>query len=107
MQVDNPRLTADMARLLDDHFCRFPDSEISQAVIEWYNAEYTALEDIEPYQVCPDSEENGAPETLTDVIDIISGFVSGKPRRVGRAAIRIICREATRSNAIRTSSEVE
>ena len=106
---------SDLLAQISDELRNNPDSCFAQNVIAWYNAEYSALGEVEAceYQVaineklCPDDDDNPVPETLTDVIDIIGGFVEGKPRRVGRAAIRIICREATRNNKLRTAPGID
>lgn len=99
-------LTTDQIRLLECHASRYPDAEITQAVIAWYNAEYAALGEIEPYEVCEPCEEGGTVETIEDALEAISGLLTGDTRQVGRATIRIICREARRQNIIRTAPQV-
>lgn len=54
-------LTEDMIRLLGSHIERFPDAPISRAVLDWYSAEYEALQDIEPYEVCPPKKKDSKP----------------------------------------------
>lgn len=98
-------LTTDQIRMLECHAIRYPDAEIIQKVVEWYNAEYAALGEIEPYTVCPPVEPE-TPETIEDVVNLIMGFVSGDNRRIARAAIGIICREARRRNIERTAPRV-
>ncbi len=99
-------LTTDQIRLLECHALQYPDSEIIAKVNEWYNAEYAALGEIEPYEVCDPCEGGGTAETIEDIVDVIDGFAQGKSRRVVRAAIRIACRIALRRNIERTAPNV-
>lgn len=104
---------SDILCQITDELRNRPDSCFSQNLIAWYNAEYSALSDLEgcEYQVainqnlCEDSED-GTPETVEDVIDVVFGFLEGKPRRVARAIIGIVCREIRRRNTIRTAPDV-
>lgn len=101
---------SDLLAQIADELRNCPDSCFSLNVIAWYNAEYSALSGVEgcSYQVaideekCPDSEDS-TPETIEDVIDIVTGFLEGKPRRVARALIGIICRQLRRNNVVRTA----
>lgn len=99
-------LTEDMIRLLGCHIERFPDAPISRAVLDWYSAEYGALQDIEPYEICPPSEENTEPRTIEDVVDLMIGITTNDNRRIARAAIGIMCREARRRLTERTAPGV-
>lgn len=104
---------SDLLCQIADELRNRPESCFSKNVFAWYNAEYSALSDLEAceYQVeinealCPE-DEGAVPDTLEDIVDIILGFTSGDNRRVTRAAIGIICREARRRNIEQTAPEV-
>lgn len=104
---------SDLLCQIADELRNRPDSCLSKNVFAWYNAEYSALEDLEgcEYQVeinealCPE-DEGIVPDSIEDIIDIILGFTQGDSRRVSRAAIGVICREARRRNIERTAPEV-
>lgn len=104
---------SDILAQIADELRNRPDSCFAKNVRAWYNAEYSALADLEgcEYQVeinqelC-EVEENPTAETLEDVIDIFVGFIENNPRRVARASIGIICREVRRRNIERTAPQV-
>ena len=105
---------SDLLAQIADELRNCPDSCFAQNVIAWYNAEYSALSSITDcsYQVrineelCPECPDAEPPSTIEDVVDILVGFTQGRPRRVGRALLRIACREALRQQTTNTAPNV-
>lgn len=103
---------SDLIAQIADELQNRPDSCFAENCLAWYNSLYSELsesvdckyqEQIDGSQ-CEDSDNE--PETLTDVIDVLTGFVQGNGIRVARATLRIICREAQRQVIETRSSDV-
>jgi hypothetical protein len=88
-----------LAQIAEEITCN-PTSCLSKNLLAWYDMAYANQFEFNDckYQVEINQElcETKPPATLTDVIELISAFMSNKPRRIARAALRIICREALR-----------
>lgn len=99
-----------LAQIAEEITCN-PSSCLSKNILAWYDMAYASQLDINncSYQVEINQNlcEIQPPSTLTNVIDLISAFLSNKPRRVARAALRIICREALRKITERTAPSIE
>lgn len=104
---------SDILAQIADELRNRPNSCFARNVIAWYNAEYSALSDLEgcEYQVeinqelC-EEDEGLVPDNIEDIVDLIGAFTQGKSRKVAQVAIRIACREARRRNIERTSQGV-
>lgn len=102
---------SDLLGQIADELNRHPDSCFSKNVKAWYDAEYSASEENLScsYQVEINQDLcQGEPgDTLEDGIDALLAIVRGQPRRLARASVRIICREANRRIIENTSQRVE
>ena len=84
---------------------RYPESDLTNRLIEFYNAQYRALEgDLDPYTVCEPGE--GDLTTIGQAFDFILETAEALGRRDGRRLILNTCRLLRRALIERVSTTI-